>query len=174
MGEDDEDQMVVVGAASDEGPESPRVEPLRFEARQVRPAHFEYKSDEEDKEDEKEEPFSQLISESVPYQEVELESETVPELADKFQTEEVAISQIVPTRSLKRIAVRHDDEVASKRQVCFSSSNSYFLPRHVSRGFSGSYNLLGLISTIIFHRKNQDALFGPLVSLTMFVSLLIV
>ena len=137
MGDDDEDQLVVVGAASDEGPGSPRVEPLRFEVRQVRPAHFEYKSDEEDKEDdEKAEPAPQLVSESVPHPEVDIESETVPEPTDEFRTEEVAIAQIVPTRSLKRIAVRHDDEVASKRQVSCSSSTS--LPNHVSCGFKDS------------------------------------
>ena len=121
MEEDDEDQMVVVGAASDEGPGSPRVEPLRFETRQVRSAHFEYKSDEEEREDEKEESIPVVVSEIVPYPETASQPETIPELSNQLRTEkEVSSVPIVSDRgSLKRIALRHEDEVASKRQVCY-------------------------------------------------------
>ena len=107
MEDDDEDQMVVVAPASDGTPGSPRVEPLKFEARQVRSAHFEYKSDEEEKNEKEEEPDH-------------LPATSEEESADELQNEEAEFVPIVRSRGTsKRIALRHeDDEVASKRKVC--------------------------------------------------------
>ena len=100
--EDDEDQMVVVGAA-DESLESPKVPLLTFAARQMRTAHFEYKSDEE----EKEEP---VVTQEVPAPVEEVSVEVEPELEFK-----PIVRGRVPS---KRIAVRHAEDILSKRKVC--------------------------------------------------------
>ena len=103
MEEDDEDQLVVVGAA-DEALESPKVQLLRFEAKQVRSAHFEYKSDEES------------IDEDV--RQVGTVTDDLPEKEPEVEADEAEFIPILRARvPSKRTAVRHDDEVASKRQV---------------------------------------------------------
>ena len=125
MEEDDEDQMVVVGAA-DESLESPKVQPLRFEMRKVRSAHFEYKSDEEEKE---EEPVASVVqSEIVPLPETVSVTEAAPQLAEDVQIEEeVEFVPILRAKApAKRVAVRHDDEIVTKRQVGYSISMSMF------------------------------------------------
>lgn len=117
MEEDDEDQLVVVGAA-DESLESPKVQPLRFEARQVRSAHFEYKSDEEEMikeveeaEEERRSPVIEAVAESVP-------TEVMKEWPEVEEEDEVEFVPIVRGRvPSKRMAVRRDDEMVSKRQV---------------------------------------------------------